>query len=217
MPPYPDNFDGAKFDVMLMNLMVPTAGVRVLLSGEIGDFSETDGEWEAAFRAWAAKVKQSQGELSSKTCTCQMLGDKRCKLNLAGTVRGRSIRTESKTVSAVVSTKKFRVGSESAPNDFYTFGTVNFTSGANAGRTYEIKEHKLLSGSVAEIELRVSPLLVQAGETLILTAGCNRKKKYESVDEPRLGSTCEGFGNTVNFRGQHELPSNSQIRRIATS
>lgn len=83
---------------------------------------------------------------------------------------------------------------------FFEFGTIEFTSGANAGLSMEVRDYVPGQWTIA----LPMPYTVAAGDDYILTAGCNK-----------LISTCrDKFQNTVNFGGYPYLPGIDRLMQI---
>lgn len=75
---------------------------------------------------------------------------------------------------------------------YFAYGTVKFTSGANAGQTMEVKS---FSPGVVTLAMSLNaPIAV--GDTYTIVAGCDKQC-----------GTCSGrFNNLVNFRGEPYIP-----------
>lgn len=221
-------FDGATFTVQIVDVDHLEYGSRILVTGTVGEIQVIDERFDAQLRSLMTRLKLAKGLVSSKTCDCARLGDKRCKLNLEGNVTkitGYSggtptttsvpIRSGELTISSVQSDKKFTINGHGRPDYIYNFGFVKFLTGNNSGREFPIKEHRLNSGN-AVITIRLNPVYeIESGDIVTLEVGCNRKLKYDSTDEPLSGCTCKEFGNVANFQGQWFLPGNDQVLRRA--
>jgi len=210
---------GVPFEISLISLSNLNAGQKVLMSGDLGDFSITDGVFQVSMRSISARLKIATGRLTSKKCTCFRLGDPECGVNIgSGTVPGRGGRAVSsiRSVSSIITSRRvFRCSPESAPGGFYSLGHVQFLTGANAGRTIGITTHTLISGNFAEVTLEEPAVFdIQVGDSVRLIAGCNKKLKYLDVSEPRVGNTCAEFGNQANYRGQFLLPGEERIKQV---
>jgi uncharacterized phage protein (TIGR02218 family) len=108
-------------------------------------------------------------------------------------------------VSSAESAYLFRASGLTAfAADWFVGGLLTWTSGANSGRAMEVKRHALAAGEV-EIELwRSMTSTVTAGDTLTITAGCD--KTYP---------TCKAkFDNGVNFRGFPHIPGNRFVLSV---
>ena len=184
-----------------------------------------DQQFQADMSGLSAMLKRIRGDVTTKKCRCRHLGDVCCKLNLGGTVQSLGMGSPhaiqvSKSITAVATQKTMTFGSESAPGTFFNFGYVKFTTGLNAGIEREIKSHAYSVGGAVITTVLPFPFAIANGDTATLTAGCNRKLKYDDVagpgTEPRIASTCSEFGNGINHHGEHFLPGNDRITKVAS-
>jgi uncharacterized phage protein (TIGR02218 family) len=81
---------------------------------------------------------------------------------------------------------------------------VTFTTGANQGRSQEIKRHT--GGDPAGLELwQPMSHAIAIGDEFTVTAGCDKRF-----------TTCQSkFANAVNFRGFPHMPGNDFITAVA--
>lgn len=101
------------------------------------------------------------------------------------------------TAAAGTSSSAIETSSLAQAAGYFTFGTITFTSGLNAGVSATIKAHALTSG-VATLTL-MAPLqsAPAVGDTFNAYPGCNKTQ-----------ATCSGaFNNLLNFRGWPFVPS----------
>ena len=191
-------YDLAKVEVRLYDRTSATATAPIV-SGFLGEITVSDGTFKTEFRSLSARLNMIVGDVTSQNCRVRNLGDCQCKFDLSGSVGGRAARS-SRTVSSA-SGLTITFASESAPTDFYKYGLVKFTTGANAGITREVKTHTLSGGS-AVIEVRTAfPFPINGGDVATLTVGCDRTI-----------ATCRSkFANAVNFHGEPFLPGNDKM------
>lgn len=195
-------YDGCRVLIRLVNRADLTDGDVILLTGIIGEVRVRDGVFHTEVRSLSHLLKQSVGDLTSKTCRVRRLGDAQCKVNLAGSSGGTPLQSTRTLASG--SGLNLTFGSDSAPTGFYSSGIVRFTSGPNANIEREIKTHTLSSGN-AVLSLRTAfPFAISPGETAQLTAGCDRV----------FGTCVSKFGNANNFRGEHLLPGNDIVVKM---
>ena len=89
--------------------------------------------------------------------------------------------------------------------DWFTFGTLTFTSGANAGLPLDIKAHLRTSGIDILQLWAPTPFSVAVGDAAPATAGCRKSL-----------STCRNkFSNVPNFRGYPHIPGTDVVTRYA--
>lgn len=218
-------YEGATFTAMLCDFTNIGAGVMVLNAGFVGEITVTDEQFDADMAGLSSILKRIRGDVTTKKCRCRHLGDICCKLPLAGNVQSLGMGAPhaiqvSKTVTVVTTQKTMTFGAEAAPSTFFNQGYVKFTTGLNTGIEMEIKSHTLSAGSAVIQTVLPLPFTIAPGDVATLTAGCNRKLKYDDVagpgSEPRIASTCSEFGNGANHHGEHFLPGNDAITKVAS-
>jgi uncharacterized phage protein (TIGR02218 family) len=89
---------------------------------------------------------------------------------------------------------------------WFTFGTVEWRSGENAGRRAEVLGHDVADG-VAILTLLEAPVRsIAEGDAFTIRARCDK----------RIETCGARFGNTANFRGFPHMPGRETILRYAT-
>ncbi|QRI64513.1 DUF2163 domain-containing protein [Shinella sp. PSBB067] len=193
-------WDNAEVEVWRVNWTDP--GQRVLLRrGAIGQIRRGRLAFVAEMRSQAHVLGQTVGRLFQATCDAE-LGDTRCRVNLdtpAFTGTG-----------AVIDLLRDRAFTASGLGSFaagwFGFGTVTWTSGANAGRRAEVLSHDLVDG-IAIVTLLEAPVRAMAeSDAFIIRAGCDK----------RLATCSAKFANVANFRGFPHIPGQDAVLRYAT-
>ena len=193
-------WDNAEVEVWRVNWVDP--GQRALLRrGAIGQIRRGRLAFVAEVRSLAHVLGQTVGRTFQATCDAA-LGDARCGVDLEDTafegtgsvvtiLRDRAVRVSGLTGFAAA---------------WFAHGTLEWTSGANAGRIAEVLGHDL-ADSAASITLREAPVRpIAEGDEFVIRAGCD--KRFE---------TCGAkFTNTVNFRGFPHIPGQDAVLRYAT-
>jgi len=105
----------------------------------------------------------------------------------------------SAVVSSVTDTRNFTLADCDEPVDHWKLGTVEFKDGNNAGRSMEVKQN--ISSGRIELYLPM-PAVVSAGNTVVVTAGCQRRVTTDCRDR---------FNNIFNFRGEPYMPGRDAI------
>lgn len=127
----------------------------------------------------AAKLNQDVGRRISPTCDADV-GDSRCGVNLASY-------TVSSTVTGVAGENSFSDSSIGLANDTLNGGKVTFTTGENAGLTFEIRKQ---TGTQVWLS-QVPPNPIVPGISYAYHRGCDG-----------LSETCKTvFNNYLNYRG----------------
>jgi len=89
---------------------------------------------------------------------------------------------------------------------WFTFGTVEWTNGTNAGRRAEVIAHDLTDG-IAVLTLLEAPVRsIAGGDALTIRAGCDK----------RIETCNTKFANAANFRGFPHIPGQDAVLRYAT-
>ncbi|MBK0327279.1 DUF2163 domain-containing protein [Rhodobacteraceae bacterium F11138] len=194
-------WDNAEVELWRVNWSDPSQ--RVLMrQGAIGQIRRGRLAFVAEVRSLAHLLGQSVGRTFQATCDA-VVGDARCGVDLDdpafhGTG---SIGTLSGDRSFTAS------GLDGFASGWFAFGTITWTSGANAGRRAEISGHGRDAGSVtlSLLEAPVRPLT--EGDGFTIRAGCDKS-----------AATCTAkFANIANFRGFPHIPGQDTVLRYAKS
>lgn len=184
-------FDDAVIEVWRVNWR--DTDQRVLLrKGNLGEVTRGATGFSAELRGLAHRLNQPVGRLFQYACDAD-LGDTRCGIALE------------LTAGTVVAVEDDRIvtasGLDAKPEDFFTRGRLQFTSGNNDGAAMEVKLHMLTpAGTVIEL-WQAMPRAICEGDTFSVSAGCDKQF-----------STCNvKFSNGVNFRGFPHMPGNDFI------
>jgi uncharacterized phage protein (TIGR02218 family) len=164
-----------------------TPGVRVAFVAEV--------------RSLAHVLGQTVGRTFQATCDAA-LGDARCGVNLEALAF--------KGTGAIIDLLRDRAFTASGLGGFtsgwFTFGTLDWTSGANAGRQAEVLSHDLVDG-VAILTLLEAPVrAIAMSDTFTIRAGCDK----------RIATCGTKFINIVNFRGFPNIPGQDAVLRYAS-
>lgn len=182
-------FDQAKVEIMIVNWADPSMGVLKMRRGTTGELLITpDGTFKGELRGLVQQLSQNIGEIYQLECRAD-LGDSRCALNLTPF-------TTSAVIATVTNRKNFTV-TYTDPQVialWFNGGRASFTSGANSGRSVEIKGWDLSTSAVTLF--LGAPFLPATGDTVNLIPGCDKRK-----------ATCQDrFNNYINFRGEPFIP-----------
>lgn len=194
-------WNNARYELWLMNWADTDMGEFVVASGIISDVKNYQQWFKAEVRGLSALLESNFGVLTSRSCRVNEFADDFCKKDPTGTVGGLHI-TKTLTVSSVTDTRHIvltRV--EAVPDDFYTNGKITGLTGNNEDISREILSASGFGTGYVNVTLRRPfPLVVAAGDTFSLVAGCNR-----TLDR------CRYFENVVNFRGEPFIPSMENV------
>ena len=177
-------------------------GQRVLMRrGAIGQIRRGRLAFVAEVRSLAHVLGQTVGRTFQATCDAA-LGDARCGVDLEDPAF--------KGTGGVLDLLRDRAFTASGLGGFnsgrFTFGTVEWTSGANTGRRAEVIAHDVTEG-IAVVTLLEAPVRSIAGDdAFIIRAGCDK----------RIETCSDKFANTANFRGFPHIPGQDAVLRYAT-
>lgn len=191
-------YDDAEIELWRVNW--EDVSQRVLMrAGNLGEVERDKVYFRAELRGIAHRLQQPQGRLYSATCDAT-LGDSRCGVDLDDPAyKGTGTVTEA-TGSRIAAS-----GLSAFERDFFARGKITFTSGSNAGLTFDVRAHSV-GQSATFLYLWQAPTMAAAvGDTFDVTAGCD--KRFE---------TCKAkFSNGVNFRGFPHIPGSDALTRYA--
>jgi uncharacterized phage protein (TIGR02218 family) len=193
-------WDNAEVEVWRVNWQVPSQ--RVLMRrGAIGQIRRGRLAFVAEVRSLAHVLDQTVGRTFQASCDAA-LGDARCGVDLEDPAyRGHG------TATGLVGDRGFTAaGLGGFAADWFTRGTLTWTSGANTARRAEVAGHGQESGEVtiSLLEAPVRPMAI--ADTFAIRAGCDK----------RLGTCRAKFSNVVNFRGFPHIPGQDAVIRYAS-
>ena len=164
------------------------AELNVLLQGELGAVSASDGSFETDLNGVAVQLERPICPSTSPNCRAE-LGDRRCRIDMAG----RKMRATVTGASAHI------IMVDRPIDERYRFGQIRFLAGSPNG-----EKRAILAVVGQELHLRSAPTgEVAVGTPVELVEGCDK-----------LLSTCSArFSNAANFRGEPHLPGNDLLTR----
>lgn len=193
-------WDNASVEVWRVN-WADTEQRALLRLGSTGEIRRGRVSFVAEMRSLAHVLAQTVGRSFQPSCDAA-LGDARCAVDL-----GDPAYAGSGAVIDLVRTRVFTVSDlDGFAAGWFAFGTLTWTSGANAGRVAEILRHDLASGLVT-LQLLEEPVrAIGSGDAFTIRAGCDK----------RIETCAAKFANAANFRGFPHIPGNDAVLRYAT-
>lgn len=186
-------FDNARAYMFSCNFLAPVEDHEPLIASMLGKATLMDDRYVVEEMGIVDLLNQSVGLTYTALCT-HTFGDARCGKNLASlTVTG--------TLTHVNSNYAFRDSTRAEAANYFTGGTVAFTSGLNAGiKPQEIKAHAA-DGSIELFEpFHYTP---SVGDAYTLIPGCRKRK----VD-------CQAWNNVLNAMAFWDIPTGSSYSQI---
>lgn len=191
-------FDGAKCYVFATDFLNPVEDYEPIIAAIMGKTTIEDGRYRVEEMALIDALNQSVGKTYTAPCQKTFGGQEYagCKKNLAAiTVTG--------TLTAVTSASLVTDSARAEASDYFGAGTLQFTSGANAGlKPLEVKS---FAGGVIET-FEPFYYLPAIGDTYALIPGCRKG----------LADCRDKWANVINFGGFTYIPTSSQYGQIGT-
>jgi uncharacterized phage protein (TIGR02218 family) len=184
-------WDRAAVSLFLVDWQDPEGERLALAQGELGDVTVKGAGFEAELRGAAALLERAVAEQTSPQCRAE-LGDRRCRVDMAGRVR----------VTRVAAAPAETVLVVAEPGDgpgAFAFGRLRWIGGANSGL-----ESMITASEGTELILQEPPPFPPApGDLVEIRHGCDKSF-----------AACSGrFGNAANFRGEPHLPGMDLLTR----
>lgn len=188
-------FDRARCYVFATSWAAPVEDQEPIVCGLFGRAELLDGRFRIGGVSLVDVLGQTIGDTCTPACPKKFGGTEYagCGVALASyTVTG--------TLTAVSSSSVFTDSGRGEAADTYTAGTLQFTSGPNAGlRAIEVKS---FSGGVITL-WEPAYYLPAVGNTYTMTRGCRKRL-----------SDCIAYGNVANFGGFPWVPTGSTYGKI---
>lgn len=178
-------WDRATIRLVVVNYADLSQGALIQRFGEIGQFAYDGQRFRAELRGLMQALANNIGRVYTAPCDAA-LGDARCKVGLDAL-------TVSFTVTAAASRMQFTDAALTEADDWWQYGLVEWTTGANIGTRMEVRG----STAAGVITLQL-PMwrAIEIGDTGTISPGCDKR-----------GDTCrDKFANKINFRGFETIP-----------
>ena len=181
-------WDGANVSLTAVDWQDENAVPISLLRGEIGGVSIEGDGFSADLTGAAAKLDQPVCPSTSAECRAEF-GDKRCRVDLAGTSE----------VARIVAMNGGELTFDRAIEQKFVLGRLRYMAGANCGVSTVILA---VDGGV--VTVRDLPRAeVESGCRVEIREGCDK----------RFQTCVDRFANAANFRGEPHLPGNDLLTR----
>jgi uncharacterized phage protein (TIGR02218 family) len=190
-------FDNAKCYLFATTWNNPVEDYEPIVASILGKTTLMDDRYKVEEMALIDALNQSVGFTYTASCPKTFGGQEfaGCKKDLAPlTVTG--------TLTAINTNSLFGDAARTEPDDYFAAGTIQFTSGANAGlKPLEIKRYDV-NGTIETFEpWYYAPAI---GDAYIMIPGCRK----------RLEDCRDKWNNIVNFGGFSHIPTGSQYAEI---
>ena len=192
-------WDAAQVELWRVNWADTSQRVLIRL-GAVGQIRRGRMAFVAEVRSLAHVLGQTVGR-AYQAGRDAALGDGRCGVNLeASAFKG------SGAVLTLIRDRGFVAsGLGTFAAGWFATGTVEWASGANAGRSAEVMMHEVADTGVAITLLEVPVRALGVGDGFVIRAGCDK----------RLETCRDRFANVLNFRGFPSIPGQDAVLRYA--
>lgn len=188
-------FDNARIYIFKCNFLAPVEDYEPVTSGFFGKTTLEDDKYTIQGMSLVDALNQSVGKTMTAACS-HTFGDACCTKDLTALdVVG--------AVTSVTGATVIRDNLRSEAADYFGAGTIQFTSGNNAGlKPLEIKSYAA-DGTITTFE----PFyyLPEVGDAFVLIPGCRK----------RLEDCRDKWSNVVNFFGFTWMPTQSIYQQVA--
>lgn len=141
------------------------------------------------------RFNQKTGRIIQVECDAR-LGDSRCGITIGDY-------TESGTVTAVTSRRKFNDSSRTESDNYFRFGKLTWTSGNNSGRSSEVYANTSVDDEI--VLLTAMPYDIEVDDDYNIEAGCDRQ----------FDTCVNKFSNYLNYRGFPFIPTEERLAKLA--
>jgi len=188
-------FDNARVYIFKCNFLNPVEDYEEVTSGFFGKTTLEDDKYTVQAMSLIDILGQSVGKTYSASCS-RTFGDSGCMINLLAI-------TSSGNITSVTNSFTVRDSFRIEVADYFGAGTIQFTSGNNAGlKPLEIKDYAA-DGTITVFEpFYYTPVI---GDTYTIIPGC-RKRMIDCRDK---------WNNIINFFGFSNIPTQSSYQQAA--
>ena len=192
-------FDGARCYLFATEWHTPVEDYEPIVASILGKTTLLDERYVIEEMALIDALNQSVGKTYTVTCPKTFGGQE-----YAGCMVDLSLITVTGTLTAVTSSSIFRDSARGEAADWFAAGTIQFTSGANAGlKKQEVKIYAADGTIEAWEPFHYTPVI---GDAYTLIPGC-RKRLIDCRDK---------WSNVINFGGFSNIPTSRQYTQHGT-
>lgn len=121
--------------------------------------------------------------------------------------------TKEGAVTTVISQRQISTNLSGFADNWFKYGIITFTSGANSGLSFDVKSYTSTSGVVETVF--AIPFIIAVSDTFEISAGCNHLLRLpaDTKGSPFTGDCRAKFDNVLNFGGHPSIPGNDFLVR----
>ncbi|NJM51591.1 MAG: DUF2163 domain-containing protein [Sphingomonadales bacterium] len=190
-------YDHAEVELFVVDWSDLTIPKTIVRRGWIGNISQSGITFRAELRGLGQRIQQPIIESYSPECRVDLFSPRCGASRAAFAVTATVTSLTDGTLGVASDNRVFFSNTLNQEDDWFKYGELIWTTGANAGHTTEIRSFKK-----GRIELwEPMGLNVAVGDTFTIHAGCDKSL-----------ATCRAkFNNVVNFRGEPHVPGNDAM------
>lgn len=194
-------YDNARCYLFATSWTAPVEDEEQITASTLGKATLIDDAFVIEEMVLVDALNQSVGQTYTSNCQ-KTFG------STTGPVIGRCnkvVTPSSGTITSVTSSSVFRDSARAEVADYFGYGLLTLTSGANAGlKPIQVKRHEA-DGTIELFE--PMPYPVEVGDNYMLTPGCRK----------RLEDCRDKWSNVINFGGFTRIPTNNEAGQWGTN
>lgn len=198
-------YEYARVKEMVVDWRVPFQGPIKTKVYFIKSAGRTGYEWSFEMVSLSQILKIPKTELLGPDCVVDLFsqGVGKCNKSNSGFV-------ETVTVQTIINRRTFTVNTTSQASGFWAGGDVYWNTAGSENRftRQDIKDSYGTDGQTIELQV-APPLSVAIGDSVVVTAGCNKQLGANSA----TGDCVNKFNNGVNYQGRPYIPGYSRSVR----
>jgi uncharacterized phage protein (TIGR02218 family) len=200
-------YNYADIQMRLVNYADLTMGDLKIRKGTLGQVKLQNGEFVAEIRGLTFWLTSVLGETYGPGCRAD-LGDAQCQVNLALLAQNGHVATVTDNETFVPAS-----GLSPAAPDYFNYGIVTWTSGANDGALMEVANWDRTTIKLFES----MPYAIAIGDTFTIEPGCNKgtdcNTKFVGI-KLLDGTTTGSGGNILNKHSEDFIPGMDSILAV---
>lgn len=188
-------FDYADIYIFAVNWQDTTQGPLKMRRGKLGEVvSSPQGWFTVELRGMTQLLQQQVVELYGPTCRADLF-DSRCALDKTNYISLGHVATITDQLNVVIVLDTLS-STYTASNAWFQYGTLQYLTGANAGKALEVKAWDHVANTIQFYVPAGYALTV--GDTFKIIPGCDKSR----------GTCIATFNNILNMRAEPDLPGN---------
>lgn len=194
-------YDNARCYLFATSWTAPVEDEEQITASTLGKATLIDDAFVVEEMVLVDALNQSVGQTYTSNCQKTFGGT-------TGPVIGRCnkvVTPSTGTITSVTSSSILRDSARAEVADYFGYGLLSFTSGANAGlKAVQVKRHEA-DGTLELFEAMPYPMVI--GDAYSLIPGCRK----------RLEDCRDKWANVINFGGFSRIPTNNQAGQWGTN